>query len=116
MDRADLAPAAPGCRAGGPAQAYEAKLEHMPMLGPVFDLRTIGAGGGSIAHVDDGFLKVGPESAGAVPGPSCYLRGGSDATTSRMMDGQTATSSASGSARTATISACSTPRNLSRRC
>ena len=66
--------------AGGPAQAYEAKLEHMPMLGPVFDLRTIGAGGGSIAHVDDGFLKVGPESAGAVPGPSCYLRGGSDAT------------------------------------
>jgi N-methylhydantoinase A len=65
---------------GGAAAAYEAKLEHMPMLAPVFDLRTIGAGGGSIARVDDGFLKVGPQSAGAVPGPACYLRGGTDAT------------------------------------
>jgi N-methylhydantoinase A len=67
-------------RFGQPSQAYEAKLEHMPILTPVLDLRTIGAGGGSIARVDDGFLKVGPESAGAVPGPSCYVRGGTEAT------------------------------------
>jgi N-methylhydantoinase A len=65
---------------GTAAAAYEAKLEHMPMLTPVFDLRTIGAGGGSIARADDRFLKVGPQSAGAVPGPACYLRGGTDAT------------------------------------
>ena len=49
----------------------------MPVTIPAIDMIEIGAGGGSIAHVDDlGLLKVGPESAGAEPGPACYGRGG----------------------------------------
>ena len=47
---------------------------------PVIDIRAIGAGGGSIARVDAGLLQVGPDSAGAVPGPVCYRRGGKLAT------------------------------------
>ena len=48
---------------------------------PSVDVRSIGAGGGSIAWVDDaGLLHVGPQSAGAVPGPACYGRGGTQAT------------------------------------
>lgn len=48
-----------------------------PIRSPVIDLVEIGAGGGSIARVDEaGVVKVGPESAGAVPGPACYGRGG----------------------------------------
>jgi len=48
---------------------------------PVLDIRTVGAGGGSIAWVDDGgVLHVGPESAGAAPGPICYRRGGKNPT------------------------------------
>lgn len=48
---------------------------------PMLDIHTIGAGGGSIAWVDDGgALRVGPDSAGAVPGPACYGRGGDRAT------------------------------------
>ncbi len=48
---------------------------------PVLDIRTVGAGGGSIAWVDDGgVLHVGPQSAGADPGPICYGRGGEDPT------------------------------------
>ena len=48
---------------------------------PSLDITTLGAGGGSIARVDGGgLLKVGPESAGADPGPACYGRGGRDAT------------------------------------
>jgi N-methylhydantoinase A len=43
---------------------------------PMIDIRAIGAGGGSIAVVRDGLLSVGPESAGAFPGPACYGRGG----------------------------------------
>ncbi|OAF08575.1 hypothetical protein AYJ54_14265 [Bradyrhizobium centrolobii] len=44
---------------------------------PMVDIHTVGAGGGSIARLGkDGLLKVGPESAGAVPGPACYRRGG----------------------------------------
>ena len=50
---------------------------------PMLDIRTIGAGGGSIAHVDEGgFLRVGPRSAGADPGPACYGRGGTEPTLS----------------------------------
>jgi N-methylhydantoinase A len=53
-----------------------------PIMVPVVDLVEIGSGGGSIAWVDDfGKLHVGPESAGAVPGPAAYGRGGMDATT-----------------------------------
>jgi N-methylhydantoinase A len=48
---------------------------------PTVEVSTIGAGGGSIAWVDrGGFLRVGPQSAGAQPGPACYRRGGHDAT------------------------------------
>lgn len=53
----------------------------LPVTVPSIDLIEIGAGGGSIAHVDDlGLLKVGPESAGSSPGPACYGRGGKRAT------------------------------------
>ena len=53
-----------------------------PIMVPVIDLVEIGQGGGSIAWVDDlGKLRVGPRSAGAVPGPASYGRGGTDATT-----------------------------------
>lgn len=47
---------------------------------PMVDIRTIGAGGGSIVSVEDGLLRVGPESAGSVPGPVCYGRGGARVT------------------------------------
>ena len=50
---------------------------------PMIDVGTIGAGGGSIAYIDEGgFFRVGPQSAGAVPGPACYDRGGTQATVS----------------------------------
>jgi len=53
----------------------------LPILIPSIDLIEIGAGGGSIAHVNDlGLLNVGPESSGAVPGPACYGLGGTGAT------------------------------------
>ena len=53
-----------------------------PIMVPVVDLVEIGNGGGSIAHVDDfGKLHVGPQSAGALPGPAAYGKGGSEATT-----------------------------------
>jgi N-methylhydantoinase A len=51
-----------------------------PVMIPTVDLLEIGAGGGSIAHVDYGLLKVGPKSAGAEPGPACYPNGGSNPT------------------------------------
>lgn len=53
----------------------------LPILIPSIELIEIGAGGGSIAHCDRlGLLNIGPESAGSVPGPACYGRGGTDAT------------------------------------
>lgn len=53
----------------------------IPASTPVIDIRTIGAGGGSIAWVDNGgLLHVGPQSAGAVPGPVCYGQGGQEPT------------------------------------
>jgi N-methylhydantoinase A len=53
----------------------------VPIQVPMIDIRTIGAGGGSIAWIDKGgMLQVGPRSAGASPGPACYGRGGSEAT------------------------------------
>jgi N-methylhydantoinase A len=52
-----------------------------PLNVAMLDIRTIGAGGGSIAWIDDGgALKVGPQSAGAVPGPACYDQGGTNPT------------------------------------
>jgi N-methylhydantoinase A len=62
--------------AGDAAAAHQATLEHFPLLVPTYDIRTIGAGGGSVAWIERGLLKVGPHSAGADPGPVCYGRGG----------------------------------------
>jgi N-methylhydantoinase A len=54
----------------------EGRLNGLPVKVPQVDLHTIGAGGGSIARVIRGALKIGPDSAGAEPGPVCYGRGG----------------------------------------
>ena len=57
------------------------KIAGMPLRFPSMDIHTVGAGGGSIARIDaGGVLKVGPESAGANPGPACYGLGGAEAT------------------------------------
>ena len=63
---------------GLPSVSSELELEYaMPIHVPMIDVHTIGAGGGSLASVDAaGMLRVGPESAGATPGPICYARGG----------------------------------------
>ncbi len=59
----------------------EGHIGHWPVSVPMVDMHTIGAGGGSIARVDaGGGLQVGPESAGAAPGPACYGRGGREPT------------------------------------
>ncbi|ESW60427.1 MAG: hydantoinase [Rhodobacter sp. CACIA14H1] len=62
----------------------EIEVEYaMPIHVPMVDVRTVGAGGGSIARVDaGGMLRVGPESAGSTPGPVCYGRGGTRVTIS----------------------------------
>ncbi|HEX8499251.1 MAG TPA: hydantoinase/oxoprolinase family protein [Pyrinomonadaceae bacterium] len=53
----------------------EASVAGLPVAVPVLDIHTVGAGGGSVARVDaGGSLRVGPQSAGAVPGPACYGR------------------------------------------
>ena len=52
-----------------------------PVLAPMIDMATMGAGGGSIAYIDEGgAFRVGPRSAGADPGPACYGRGGTEPT------------------------------------
>jgi N-methylhydantoinase A len=66
--------------AGNAVAAHQAELDHFPLLVPTYDIRTIGAGGGSIAWLERGLLKVGPQSAGADPGPVCYGRGGTSPT------------------------------------
>lgn len=59
----------------------EAFIEGFPLSTPMIDIRTIGSGGGSIAWLDEGgALHVGPQSAGADPGPACYGKGGTEAT------------------------------------
>jgi len=61
---------------GGPLTANDALISQMPISVPMLDIHTIGAGGGSLARFDQaGILHVGPESAGANPGPICYGRG-----------------------------------------
>jgi N-methylhydantoinase A len=67
-----------------PAVSNEIEIEYaMPIHVPMVDVRTVGAGGGSIARVTAaGLLQVGPESAGASPGPICYGRGGTRPTIS----------------------------------
>jgi N-methylhydantoinase A len=68
--------------AGGRAErASERTVAGLPIRLPTVDLHTVGAGGGSLVWTDvGGALRVGPESAGADPGPACYGRGGSQAT------------------------------------
>jgi N-methylhydantoinase A len=67
---------------GGEAEVtVEGRVGSWPLHVPMIDIHTIGAGGGSIARVtDDGTLTVGPESAGAQPGPVCYGAGGEEPT------------------------------------
>jgi len=61
----------------GPTRTTETKINAMPIRLPVIDIHTVGAGGGSIAWIDaGGALRVGPQSAGADPGPACYGRQG----------------------------------------
>lgn len=62
---------------GVPALTMETEIGGLPVLTPVLDIVTVGGGGGSIAWIDDGgMLRVGPQSAGADPGPACYGFGG----------------------------------------
>lgn len=69
--------------AGKPEPRPESHIDHLPLRIRMLDIETIGAGGGSIARVDaGGALRVGPESAGANPGPAVYGQGGQDVTTS----------------------------------
>ncbi|MEQ9247579.1 MAG: hydantoinase/oxoprolinase family protein [Nitratireductor sp.] len=71
-------------RGAQPAVSNEIEVENaMPIHVPMVDVHTVGAGGGSIARVNDaGLLEVGPQSAGAKPGPICYGRGGTEPTIS----------------------------------
>ncbi|MEJ5255498.1 MAG: hydantoinase/oxoprolinase family protein [Acidimicrobiales bacterium] len=68
-------------RGGRPEPAAEREVAGLPVRLPSLDVHTIGAGGGSIARIDaGGALVVGPQSAGALPGPACYGRGGTEPT------------------------------------
>ncbi len=59
----------------------DTEVAGLPVLAPMIDIDAIGAGGGSIAYIDEGgAFRVGPRSAGAVPGPACYGRGGFEPT------------------------------------
>ncbi len=70
-------------RDGVPTVSADKEMGYgLPVRVPMIDIHTIGAGGGSIARVNSaGILQVGPESAGAEPGPICYRRGGDEPTT-----------------------------------
>lgn len=67
---------------GVPLVSSELEIEYaMPIHVPMVDVHTVGAGGGSIAHVNEaGLLQIGPKSAGAIPGPICFGRGGTEPT------------------------------------
>ena len=68
---------------GEPLVSTENKIDGSAIAVPMLDIVTVGAGGGSIAWMDEGgMLQVGPKSAGAVPGPACYDRGGNKPTVS----------------------------------
>ena len=67
---------------GRPQIQFEGKILGLPVQSPWVDVRSIGAGGGSIAYLDDGgLIRSGPQSSGAVPGPACYNKGGEEPTT-----------------------------------
>ena len=66
-----------------PRMSHDNQIDAYPLKMPQLDIHTIGAGGGSIVWIQpDGTLGVGPRSAGAVPGPACYGRGGTEPTVS----------------------------------
>jgi len=68
-------------RDGRAERAAETTIAGVPLRTPTVDIETVGAGGGSVAWTDaGGALRVGPESAGADPGPACYGRGGTEPT------------------------------------
>ncbi|MBX2824866.1 MAG: hydantoinase/oxoprolinase family protein [Gammaproteobacteria bacterium] len=67
-------------RDGHIGETTESSIDGLPVRLPMVEIRTIGAGGGSIARMESGGLRVGPESAGAEPGPVCYQRGGEEPT------------------------------------
>ncbi|HWP18433.1 MAG TPA: hydantoinase B/oxoprolinase family protein [Burkholderiaceae bacterium] len=67
--------------AGEFERAFETQVAGVRMRAPMMSIHTVAAGGGSILHFDGARLRVGPESAGANPGPACYRRGGPLATT-----------------------------------
>jgi 5-oxoprolinase (ATP-hydrolysing) len=62
--------------AGEFERQYETEVAGVRMRAPMLSIHTVAAGGGSILHFDDGRYRVGPDSAGAAPGPACYGRGG----------------------------------------
>ncbi|MBH88717.1 MAG: 5-oxoprolinase [Magnetovibrio sp.] len=61
---------------GAYERTFETQVAGIRMRTPMMDIHTVAAGGGSILHFDNGRYQVGPDSAGALPGPSCYRRGG----------------------------------------
>ena len=65
---------------GESAVRNEREVGGFPILAPMVDIHTVGAGGGSLAWNDTGALRVGPQSAGARPGPACYGKGGTQPT------------------------------------
>jgi len=65
---------------GKPSVTNETEQEFIPLLIPLVDIHTIGAGGGSVAWLENEALRVGPRSAGASPGPACYGKGGQEPT------------------------------------
>jgi N-methylhydantoinase A len=68
-------------RDGRPDDAYLRTIDGLPLKTPAIDIHTVGSGGGSIAWIDaGGLLRVGPRSAGADPGPACFMRGGTEPT------------------------------------
>ncbi len=62
--------------AGGFERAFETAIAGVRMRAPMMAINTVAAGGGSILHFDGARMRVGPDSAGAAPGPACYRRGG----------------------------------------
>ncbi len=65
---------------GEPELSNETVLQGLPLLMSIINIDTVGAGGGSLAWVENGGLRVGPQSAGSQPGPVCYGRGGTQPT------------------------------------
>src|SRR6185437_7351281 len=62
--------------AGEFERQYETEVAGVRLRAPMLSIHTVAAGGGSVLHFDDGRYQVGPDSAGASPGPACYRRGG----------------------------------------